>query len=83
MTSTSMKGEGTRTPLQESAEQLFGYLPSWVQPCGEFIQVGKQPHKCPVCDGRGYVAPGFYSGPCTSATTEQCRSCEGKGVVWG
>lgn len=41
--------------------------------------------KCPVCDGRGTVSPGFYSGQfvvgSTSTEREECRSCHGKGVL--
>lgn len=43
---------------------------------------------CPVCNGRGKVAEGFYSGSCSSgyyitASTgmEECRSCNGKGYI--
>ena len=48
-----------------------------------------EPCICPVCAGKGLVAPGFYDwhnlsiGIITSsATPETCRSCDGKGVVW-
>lgn len=45
-------------------------------------------HRCPVCGGRGIVPTGFYdttSGYYTTTTTapEGCRSCGGRGVVWG
>lgn len=42
------------------------------------------PHKCPVCGGRGWVPPGFYapSGSITNTSSETCRSCDGKGVIW-
>jgi len=47
-----------------------------------------QPFTCPVCTGRGKVASGFYdrteltwNGTCASAI-EECRSCEGTGVLW-
>lgn len=46
------------------------------------------PHKCPVCGGRGTVPHGFYNinmGPLASTTggtqPEECRSCNGKGVI--
>jgi len=47
------------------------------------------PYVCPVCAGKGQVDIGFYrqnaSGQWTSSSTglEQCRSCLGKGIVWG
>lgn len=45
------------------------------------------PHRCPVCDGRGNVPYGFYSGQPVGSTTaaplpEPCRSCAGSGLVW-
>lgn len=50
------------------------------------VECGKQriPHRCPVCDGIGFVPSGFYS-PCgtTSFSAEQCKTCNGSGVVWG
>ena len=46
-----------------------------------------KPHKCPVCNGRGLVPKGFYqtqAGYIVSddITNEQCRSCNGTGIVW-
>lgn len=48
--------------------------------------------KCPVCNGRGTVDPGFYSPfqshPDVVRTSsslpmrEPCRACGGKGLVW-
>ena len=48
---------------------------------------GKVPHKCPVCDGRGFVPGGFYGNTTgnwsTSSTApETCRSCV-NGIIWG
>ncbi len=44
-------------------------------------------HCCPVCGGNGLVSGGFYnqvSGFGMSTTiSEQCRSCQGTGIVWG
>jgi len=48
----------------------------------------KIPHKCPVCNGQGLVPNGYYSVigvasySTTNATPEQCRSCNGTGIVW-
>lgn len=40
--------------------------------------------KCPICEGRGIVPAGFYtlteSGYHTDLT-EQCRQCDGKGML--
>jgi len=49
----------------------------------------RAPYTCPVCTGRGTVAPGFYQGLqplsldlSTLAEREQCKSCGGIGIVW-
>ena len=46
----------------------------------------EQPHRCPVCEGRGCVSAGFYGLQVTAGdsttSTESCRSCGGTGVVW-
>lgn len=39
-----------------------------------------KPHKCPVCDGKGTVSAGFYE---NTLGEQECRSCQGKGVLWG
>lgn len=49
----------------------------------------KMPFCCPVCEGKGKVAAGFYSAIGVSSwavsdiTPEACRSCNGTGMVWG
>lgn len=48
-----------------------------------------RPYCCPVCHGNGKVPAGFYrqvssqwySG--SSAAPEKCKSCDGRGVIWG
>lgn len=45
----------------------------------------KQPHRCPVCEGKGLVPPGFYQVlDVTNIVIEvgECRSCKGTGIVW-
>lgn len=41
--------------------------------------------KCPVCNGRGFVACGFYDvggfNISLSMTSEKCRSCQGTGYI--
>ncbi len=52
-------------------------------------QLASEPHRCPVCDGRGTVPLGFYDGTmqhpgCTTSSvppTEPCRACS-QGLVW-
>lgn len=46
-----------------------------------------EPHRCPVCSGKGIVPNGFYLtdndwASTTDASPETCRSCNGTGVVW-
>ncbi len=43
-----------------------------------------QPHRCPICSGRGLVPCGFYNGVSDTFSTspEKCRSCNGGGVLW-
>lgn len=49
----------------------------------------KQPYQCPICLGCGNVQGGFYNQmgggrwDTTTITTEKCRSCNGKGIIWG
>lgn len=38
-------------------------------------------HKCPVCNGRGTVPPGFYDDGTTTDVRQTCRACGGKGVI--
>jgi len=52
------------------------------------IRARQDPYICPVCGGNGLVANGFYNQiggewSTTSITPEQCRSCNGTGIVWG
>lgn len=42
--------------------------------------------KCPVCEGHGYVQGGFYittpgSDGISDSTSEQCRTCKGRGII--
>ena len=53
-----------------------------------FSRLGTMPHVCPVCTGRGKVHSGFYTsfgqtGLTNSTAPEQCKSCGGKGIIWG
>lgn len=67
--------------IQQYRDEMIRY--------GGLIQSGQQPYRCPVCNGRGTVALGFYQripSPFTSSSTneqESCRACSGSGIVWG
>jgi hypothetical protein len=52
----------------------FGALEAY--PAVPPITHNKNPHKCPVCEGKGKV----FSSMCES---NKCHACEGKGIVWG
>jgi hypothetical protein len=51
------------------------------------VRAVKVPYRCPVCEGRGRVPVGFYTphfvGSTSSISPEICRTCSGKGIVWG
>lgn len=36
----------------------------------------KTPHKCLICDGNGFLSHAM-------CTRVDCKSCYGKGIVWG
>lgn len=61
--------ERSSTSLATIPENVSGHQP--------------QPWRCPVCNGRGHVALGFYGGfgPAISTEPTTCRSCEGRGYV--
>ena len=70
------------------AGEFYGYpLPC----CPNNFQWEKdnsQPHRCPVCNGKGIVPNGFYNSTgetwaTTDASPEICRACNGSGVIWG
>lgn len=39
------------------------------------------PHKCPVCNGTGFVPKGFYYGLSGETGFDECRTCT-KGIIW-
>lgn len=44
-----------------------------------------QPYRCPVCEGRTVVPPGFYQASPSlhvDVGDQPCRACGGQGVVW-
>jgi DnaJ-class molecular chaperone len=46
------------------------------------------PYRCPICGGNGLVSGSFYTallgcGGTSANITEQCRSCNGAGIIWG
>lgn len=61
---------------------------SWTDPdfwSNPYTEKAKIPHRCPVCEGRGFVPNGFYSSIKSWITTttghETCRSCGGNGYI--
>ena len=43
----------------------------------------REPHKCPVCEGRGAVWAGLYTPTFPLTHENPCRACDATGVVWG
>lgn len=42
----------------------------------------QQPHCCPVCSGKGIVPNGFYGSVGSATISNQCKPCNGTGVIW-
>jgi DnaJ-class molecular chaperone len=50
-------------------------------------ELKNKPHVCPICDGRGFVNSNFYNlfytdNTVSTSSTETCRTCNGKGIIW-
>lgn len=45
----------------------------------QLIASTKRPHKCPICDGKGYWSRSENNMACGG----RCDTCEAKGIVWG
>ena len=60
---------------QFGAGQYFGVPP-------------KTAHRCPICNGRGTVPQGFYTGEAwgimnaCNTVRPTCHTCGGRGIVW-
>lgn len=66
----------------------IGFYPTYpVYPQQSFPTYQLKPHICPVCNGKTTVPNGFYNTLGASSSTnsepETCRSCNGKGIIWG
>jgi hypothetical protein len=47
-----------------------------------------KPHLCPVCKGKCVVSSDFYmdinnNSSISNKSYDQCRSCQGRGIIWG
>lgn len=49
----------------------------------EEIRNRKKPHKCPVCDGYKSTNKKIENDFGLGEIIYECKSCEGKGIVWG
>ena len=79
--------------VREDAVTMFTFCDSCLKKLRDIlngqqlsVSVESVPHRCPVCGGNGLVPNGFYrqtSGNwvTTDATPEQCKSCNGIGIV--
>lgn len=45
----------------------------------QLVASTKRPHKCPICDGKGYWSRSENNMACGG----RCDTCEAKGIVWG
>jgi hypothetical protein len=56
----------------------------WQHPMYQAIATPQtRPYRCPVCEGRGHVPAGFYTGGWGAGTSpETCQSCQSSGVLW-
>jgi hypothetical protein len=57
----------------DALEKIFSELPT-------ATRVGQVAHRCPVCEGKSKI---MYQLPAGGYYEEACKSCEGKGIVWG
>ena len=84
---TKCKGCAPNSKTVHSLECSYKRALILIDELKEKLRAGLRPHRCPICGGKGQVTAGFYaqtSGSCTvsSAAFEECRSCEGSGLVW-
>ncbi len=68
-------------PRVWSSEQKGCVAIDYIENNGKFKN--KTPHKCPVCDGSGKVKEKLSSFVNGKEILCDCKSCEGKGIVWG
>ena len=72
--------------FQEQIEAIFGQIPDEIEirvksTIDKWIKYfGKKPHKCPVCDGKSKIQ---FTLPAGGYWEDQCKSCQGTGIVWG
>jgi len=71
--------------LDERIEKLSKRIEEIAGFCNKNWKHNKQPHKCPVCDGRYYIFIDHHETINGNPTKKQvvCYTCEGKGIVWG
>ena len=65
-------------------ELVLGGVMSNLEEMGK-SQQSKKPHTCPVCGGRGSMPVNFYDRADATFNTGpvQCKTCLGRGVIWG
>lgn len=60
---------------------------AWCSLCGAYHAPGAcaprqlVAQRCPVCNGRGFMPSSFYSG-LPVMTSEPCRTCHGRTILW-
>lgn len=68
------------------AEASYVHAEPFAESTGPYYSVQASVQRCPVCEGKGTVAPGFYSHVSDRYVTmplvpTTCRSCDGKGYI--
>lgn len=70
--------------LRPDIEKLKNEINNWEEEFyflkSKLFNINEKPYKCPACDGKRkelFILPagGYYE--------QDCKSCEGKGIVWG
>jgi len=56
----------------DEAIEVLTEIQEWIATFPHKQKSDKRPHRCPICDGFGI-----------HDNAHQCRSCNGKGIVWG
>ena len=75
-------GTGGRHGCPKHSDWGLGQAREMVWPKLEVVKM--VPHRCPVCEGRKTVDPGFYTGGGFTEGTnrETCQTCQGAGILW-
>jgi hypothetical protein len=61
---------------------VSGFTHAELRPTGvDIVTTRHIQQRCPVCEGRKTVEPGFYTGLAASLNREPCQQCGGTGMI--